>query len=270
MNGKLETAVIRKKDCEQNMETAVQMDKRKCALVTGGSRGIGRAICIRLAEEGYTIVFNYRSGEAAAEETKHLCEQKGAKVLPVKADISRSEECDRLIREAAEFGGSVDVLVNNAGITRDGLTLRMTDEEFDAVIDTNLKGTFYMMRGVSRLMLKQKHGRIINMSSIVGVRGNAGQLNYSAAKAGIIGMTKSLAKELASRQITVNAIAPGFVETDMTAALSESQTKEILDQVPFRTMARPEDIAGAAAFLAGEDSRYITGQVICVDGGMGI
>ncbi|MDO4617143.1 MAG: 3-oxoacyl-[acyl-carrier-protein] reductase [Lachnospiraceae bacterium] len=246
------------------------MNEKKCALITGGSRGIGRAICLRLAEEGYTIVFNYRSGEEAAAETVELCKKLGAEALAVQADVSRAEDCDRLIRSAVEFAGTPDVLVNNAGITRDGIAMRMKDEDFDAVIDTNLKGTFYMMRGVARLMLKKKQGRIINMSSIVGVRGNAGQLNYSASKAGIIGMTKSMAKELASRHINVNAIAPGFVDTDMTGELSESQAEAILAQVPLREMARPEDIAGVVAFLAGKDSRYITGQVICVDGGMGI
>ncbi len=246
------------------------MSDRKTALVTGGSRGIGRAICLRLAKDGYDIVFNYQNGKEAADETVRLCREAGAEVLSVQADIAKSEDCDRLIREAEEFQNGIEVLVNNAGITRDGLSVRMKDEDFDAVIDVNLKGTFYMMRGAAKLMLRRKRGRIINMSSIVGVKGNAGQLNYSASKAGVIGMTKSLARELASRKINVNAVAPGFVATDMTGELNESQAEAIMSQIPFREMARPEDIASVVAFLAGEDSRYITGQVICVDGGMGI
>lgn len=244
---------------------------RALALVTGGSRGIGRAICIRLAKDGFDIAFNYQSGAAAAEETKALCEAEGARVLMVQADISKAEDCDGLIRAAAEFGGGrIQVLVNNAGITRDGLLGRMKDEDFDRVLDVNLKGTFYMMRGVSRLMLRAKQGHIINMSSVVGVAGNAGQVNYAASKAGVIGMTKSLAREVASRHITVNAVAPGMIATDMTGALSEKTQEGILAGIPFHEMGRPEDVANLVAFLAGEDSRYITGQVICVDGGMAI
>ena len=169
-----------------------------------------------------------------------------------------------------EFGGHIDVLVNNAGITRDGLIIRMTDEQFDAVIDTNLKGAFYMMRAVSKQMMKQRSGRIINISSVVGVMGNAGQVNYAASKAGVIGMTKSLARELASRKVTVNAIAPGMIETDMTAVMSDKAKEAMKAAIPVGEMGKPEDIAGAIAFLAGEESRYITGQVICVDGGMAI
>lgn len=247
------------------------MENRKTALVTGGSRGIGRAICVRLAEDGMDIVFNYQSGAATAEETKKLCEEKGARVLMVQADISKPEDCDRLIAAAAEHGnGKIDVLVNNAGITKDGLVGRMSNEDFDAVIDVNLKGTFYMLRGVSRLMLRAKAGHIINMSSVVGIMGNAGQLNYSASKAGVIGMTKSLARELASRKITVNAVAPGFIGTDMTDKMPEKAKEAALSQIPFKTMGNPEDVAAAVSFLASEDSRYITGQVICVDGGMAI
>lgn len=247
------------------------MENRKTALVTGGSRGIGRAICVRLAEDGMDIVFNYQSGAAAAEETKKLCEEKGARVLMVQADISKPEDCDRLIAAAAEHGnGKIDVLVNNAGITKDGLVGRMSNEDFDAVIDVNLKGTFYMLRGVSRLMLRAKAGHIINMSSVVGIMGNAGQLNYSASKAGVIGMTKSLARELASRKITVNAVAPGFIGTDMTDKMPEKAKEAALSQIPFKTMGNSEDVAAAVSFLASEDSRYITGQVICVDGGMAI
>lgn len=247
------------------------MEERKKALVTGASRGIGRAICEKLASKGTDIVFSYRSGEEAAAETIRLCSKYGVEVHGIKADVSSQEECESLIKEAVDlFGGRIDILVNNAGITKDNLIGRMKDEDFDAVIDVNLKGTFYMMRGVSRYMLRQRAGRIINMSSVVGVMGNAGQVNYSASKAGVIGMTKSLARELASRQITVNAVAPGMIETDMTAAMPDSAKEKVIESIPFKQMGRPEDIAEAVAFLAGDGGRYITGQVLCVDGGMAI
>ncbi|MBQ8857086.1 MAG: 3-oxoacyl-[Lachnospiraceae bacterium] len=246
------------------------MSERKVAIVTGASRGIGRATAVRLAKMGMDIVFTYNSGSQAAEETKALCEAEGAKVLALQADVSKSENCEKLAAAALEFGGHIDVLVNNAGITRDGLIIRMTDEQFDAVIDTNLKGAFYMMRAVSKQMMKQRSGRIINISSVVGVMGNAGQVNYAASKAGVIGMTKSLARELASRKVTVNAIAPGMIETDMTAVMSDKAKEAMKAAIPVGEMGKPEDIAGAIAFLAGEESRYITGQVICVDGGMAI
>ena len=247
------------------------MEERKKALVTGASRGIGRAICEKLASEGTDIVFSYRSGEEAAAETIRLCSKYGVEVHGIKADVSSQEECESLIKEAVDLlGGRIDILVNNAGITKDNLIGRMKDEDFDAVIDVNLKGTFYMMRGVSRYMLRQRVGRIINMSSVVGVMGNAGQVNYSASKAGVIGTTKSLARELASRQITVNAVAPGMIETDMTAAMPDSAKEKVIESIPFKQMGRPEDIAEAVAFLAGDGGRYITGQVLCVDGGMAI
>lgn len=247
------------------------MEERKKALVTGASRGIGRAICEKLASEGTDIVFSYRSGEEAAAETIRLCSKYGVEVHGIKADVSSQEECESLIKEAVDLlGGRIDILVNNAGITKDNLIGRMKDEDFDAVIDVNLKGTFYMMRGVSRYMLRQRAGRIINMSSVVGVMGNAGQVNYSASKAGVIGMTKSLARELASRQITVNAVAPGMIETDMTAEMPDSAKEKVIESIPFKQMGRPEDIAEAVAFLAGDGGRYITGQVLCVDGGMAI
>lgn len=247
------------------------MSDRKIALVTGGSRGIGRAICVKLASEGMDIIFNYQSGAQAAEETVRLCEEQGARVLAVCADISKSEDCDSLIEKAAEFGeGRIDVLVNNAGITRDNLLARIKDEDLDAVLNVNLKGTFYMMRGVSKRMLRQRSGRIINMSSVVGVIGNAGQVNYAASKAGVIGMTKSLAREMASRHITVNAVAPGMIETDMTGAIPEGEKEKLLETIPFKEMGKAEDIANAVAFLASDDARYITGQVLCVDGGMAI
>ena len=247
------------------------MKEKKIALVTGGSRGIGRAICVRLAQEGCDVIFNYQGGLEAARETVSLCQEIGARVHMVQADISKSAECDRLIREALDFGdGRIDILVNNAGITRDNLLGRIKDEDLDAVLDVNLKGSFYMMRGVSKKMLRQRSGRIINMSSVVGIMGNAGQVNYAASKAAVIGMTKSLARELASRHITVNAIAPGMIETDMTKALSDDAREKIKAGIPLLEMGKPEDVAAAVAFLAGEDGRYITGQVICVDGGMAI
>lgn len=246
------------------------MSNQKIALVTGGSRGIGRAICIRLAEDGFDIVFNYVSGKEAAEETKAACEAKGAKVLAVCCDVSSSEACNDLIAKALEFGGRIDVLVNNAGITRDNLLMKITDDDLDAVLNVNLKGPFYMMRAVSRQMLKQKAGHIINMSSVVGIMGNAGQVNYAASKAAVIGMTKSLARELATRKICVNAVAPGMIETAMTDAMTEDAKKTVKDSIPFREIGKPEDIANVVSFLASEDSRYVTGQVLCVDGGMAI
>ena len=246
------------------------MSERKAAIVTGASRGIGRAAALRLAKMGMNIVFTYNSGIEAAEETKALCEAEGVKVLAVQADVSSSESCDQLVEQTLEAFGRVDVLVNNAGITRDGLIIRMSDEQFDQVIDTNLKGAFYMMRAVSKQMMKQRSGRIINISSVVGVMGNAGQVNYAASKAGVIGMTKSLARELASRKVTVNAVAPGMIETDMTAVMSEKAKEAMKAAIPMGEMGKPEDIAGTIAFLAGEEGRYITGQVICVDGGMAI
>lgn len=247
------------------------MSERKIALVTGGSRGIGRAICVKLAKDGVDVVFNYQSGAEAAEQTKKLCEEAGARVLAVRADISNPEDCEELIRQASEFGnGRIDILVNNAGITRDNLLGRMKNEDLDAVLDVNVKGTFYMMRGVSKLMLRQKSGSIINMSSVVGVLGNAGQVNYAASKAAVIGMTKSLARELASRHISVNAVAPGMIETDMTGAMTDAAKEKVLESIPFKHMGKPEDIANVVAFLAGEGGSYITGQVICVDGGMAI
>lgn len=245
------------------------MNKNKVALITGGSRGIGRAAAIRLARMGMDIVISYASGKEAAEETAAACEAQGVRALAVQANAAERKDCDRLVEEALAFGeGRIDVLVNNAGITRDNLLIRMTDEQFAEVMETNLTGVFYMLRSVSKIMLKQKSGRIINISSVAGVMGNAGQVNYSASKAGVIGMTKALARELASRKITVNAVAPGMIETDMTAAMPQKAREELTANIPFKAMGRPEDIAGAVAFLAGEESGYITGQVLLVDGGM--
>ena len=247
------------------------MSDTKTALVTGGSRGIGRAICVKLASMGMNIVFNYQNGAEAAEETKSLCEAQGVKVLAVQADIAVPEDCEKLVKSAQEFGeGRIEVLVNNAGITRDNLLIKLKNQDLDDVINVNLKGTFYMMREVSRIMLKQRYGHIVNMSSVVGILGNAGQVNYAASKAAVIGMTKSLARELAGRKINVNAVAPGMIETAMTNAVSDAAKEKILAGIPFGEMGKPEDVADVVAFLASDESRYITGQVICVDGGMAI
>ena len=240
----------------------------KTAVVTGGSRGIGRAICLKLAGQGANIVLNFAGNEAAAEETRSQCEALGVRALAVKGDVADAEACNALIEKAvSEFGG-VDILVCNAGVTRDNLLMRMSDEEFQKVIDTNLKGTFLCMKAVSRIMMKQRYGRIVNLSSVVGLRGNAGQVNYAASKAGVIGMTKSLAKELASRGVTVNAVAPGFIATDMTAAMTDAAKDATLAAIPMSRLGAPEDVARAVAFLASDEAAYITGQVLAVDGGM--
>ena len=242
--------------------------ENKTAIVTGGSRGIGRAICIALAEAGANVVTCYAHGAAGAEETVKLCETYGVKASAIQADVAKNEDVQALVAKVKEEYGSIDILVNNAGITKDNLMLKMTEEDFEQVIDTNLKGAFLCIKHVSKIMLKQKRGHIINISSVAGVMGNAGQVNYSASKAGVIGMTKALARELASRKITVNAVAPGMIETDMTAAMPEKAREELTAGIPFKEMGKPEDIAGAVAFLAGEESSYITGQVLLVDGGM--
>ena len=247
------------------------MERRKTALVTGASRGIGRAVCVRLAQKGMDIAFTYRSDDNGAAETRRLCEEAGAKVYAYRADVSDSAACRETVRALlAENGGHLDVLVNNAGITKDGLLVRMKDEDLDRVLDINLKGTFYMLREAAAVMLKARSGKIINISSVVGISGNAGQVNYAASKAGVIGMTKSLAKELASRHINVNAVAPGMIATDMTAAMRETAKEAAKGMIPFGQMGLPEQVADAVAFLAGEESSYITGQVLCVDGGMTI
>ncbi len=243
---------------------------RRAAIVTGGSRGIGRAVCLALAAQGLDIVVNYAGSAAAAAETAALCEEKGVKAITVQADVSTAQGADALFEAAMAAFGRVDVLVNNAGITRDGLILRMTEEDFDQVISTNLKGAFLCAKKAARIMMKQRYGRIISISSVVGVHGNAGQANYAASKAGLIGMTKSLAKELGSRHITANAVAPGFIDTDMTRVLPEAAKTALLGQIPLGALGRPEDIGSAVAFLASEQAGYITGQVLGVDGGMGM
>lgn len=240
----------------------------KTAVVTGGSRGIGRAVCLELAKGGASVVLCYAGNEAAAQETVRAVESLGTKALAVRCDVSVAAGVDALVKSAVESFGRIDILVNNAGITRDNLLMRMSEADFDAVIAANLKGAFLCMKAVSRLMLKQRYGRIVNVSSVVALRGNAGQVNYAASKAGIIGMTKSLAKELASRGVTVNAVAPGFIETDMTAALPESARSAAQGSIPMGRLGAPEDAARAVGFLASDEAAYITGQVLAVDGGM--
>ena len=242
--------------------------KGKTAVVTGGSRGIGRAICVKLAERGANIVTCYANSSAAAKETVKLCQEFGVTAVAVKADISVKEDIDNLLAEALKITGSIEILVNNAGITRDKLLISMKDEDFDDVINTNLKGTFYAMRAASKLMMKKRYGRIVNISSVVGVYGNAGQINYAASKAGVIGMTKSLAKELGGRGITCNAVAPGFISTDMTAVLSDEVKEKLAASIALKRIGEPEDVANVVAFLASDDASYVTGQVLEVSGGM--
>lgn len=241
---------------------------KQTAIVTGGSRGIGRAVAVRLAKDGMNLVINYRGNSAAAEETERMCRELGAEVLLVQGDVSRAEDCEKLAAQAKEAFGRVDVLVNNAGITRDGLLARMTEEDFRAVLDVNLVGPWNMMKAVNRIMMKQRYGRIVNLSSVTGLMGNMGQTNYAAAKAGIVGMTKSYAREVASRGITVNAVAPGFIDTDMTEAMPEGAKDKIITGIPMGRTGKPEDVAEAVAFLASEQAGYITGEVLRVDGGM--
>ena len=240
----------------------------KTAVVTGGSRGLGRAICLELARGGANVVLCYAGNEAAASKTVAACESLGAKAVAIRCDVSKEDEVKALMDAALKTFGRIDILVNNAGITRDGLLMMMKPEDFDAVIAANLRGAFLCMKAVARQMVKQRYGRIVSLSSVVGLRGNAGQVNYAASKAGVIGMTKSLAKELAGRNITVNAVAPGFIDTDMTAALAETAKNAALGSIPMGRMGTPENVAKAVAFLASEDAGYITGQVLAVDGGM--
>lgn len=244
------------------------MLKGKCAVITGASRGIGKAIALKLASLGANIVINYRSNEKEALEVENEIKNMGAEAIIVKGDISKSQEVENLVLVAKEKFGNIDIMVNNAGITKDTLILRMKEEDFDSVIDVNLKGVFNCLKAITPIMVKQKHGKIINLSSVVGITGNAGQVNYSASKAGVIGMTKSLAREVGSRGITVNAVAPGYIETDMTEALGDKYKEEMKKNIPLKRLGKAEDVAEVVAFLASESSNYVTGQVIQVDGGM--
>lgn len=250
------------------MEEKKQELNGKVALVTGASRGIGRAVAVELAARGAMVLVNYNGSREKAEETVNLIRENGGSAEAVCCNVSDYGACAVMVEEAVKNYGHVDILVNNAGITRDNLLMRMSEEEYDAVLDTNLKGAFNTIRHLSRQFLKQRSGKIINITSVSGVMGNAGQANYSASKAGIIGLTKSVARELASRGICVNAVAPGFVDTEMTRAMAEKTREGVLEKIPMGRMGVPEDIAKMVAFLAGSMSDYITGQVICVDGGM--
>ena len=240
----------------------------RTAIVTGGSRGIGRAVCRKLAEHSMNIVMNYSANADAAEEAADVCRSLGARVVTVQGSVAVPEDCDRIVQEALDAFGQVDVLVNSAGITRDNLLLRMSEEDFDQVIAVNLQGTFRMMKAVARPMMRKRYGRIINLSSIVGEMGNAGQVNYAASKAGVNGMTKAFAKEIAGKGITVNAVAPGFIDTDMTRALSREAAESLKARIPMGRLGTPEDVAHVISFLASEEAGYVTGQVIGVNGGM--
>ena len=240
----------------------------KTAIVTGGSRGIGKAVCLELARRGCNIVLSFAGNTAAADQTVAECQALGVQALAVQGNVADADAVKALFDAALKQFGAIDILVNNAGITRDNLLMLLKEEDFDAVVDTNLKGTFLCMKAAVRPMMKQRHGRIISLSSVVGLHGNAGQVNYAATKAGVIGMTKSLAKELAGRNITVNAVAPGFIDTDMTAVLPEKAKEAILASIPMARLGAAEDVANAVAFLASDEAGYITGQVLAVDGGM--
>ncbi|CUP77631.1 3-oxoacyl-[acyl-carrier-protein] reductase [Clostridium baratii] len=244
------------------------MLKDKCAIVTGASRGIGRAIAKKLASLGANIVLNYRSNDEEALKVKDELISYGVDVFLYKCDISDFNAVEEMIKASKEKFGKVDIMINNAGITKDTLLLRMKEEDFDKVIEVNLKGVFNCLKAITPVMIRQKCGKIVNLSSVVGLVGNAGQVNYSASKAGVIGMTKSLAKEVGSRGITVNAVAPGFIDTDMTEVLGEKFKEEAKKSIPLKRLGKPEDVAGAVAYLVGNEASYITGQVLNVDGGM--
>ncbi len=244
------------------------MEGNKTVFVTGASRGIGKEVALKFAENGYNVVINYVSNKTNVEELKKEFENKGAKSLIMQADVTDVGAIETLVKTAIEEFGSIDVLVNNAGITRDNLLMRMSEEEFDKVIEINLKGTYIVTKAVTKYMMKKRKGSIINLASVVGVAGNAGQCNYAASKAGIIGFTKSIAKELASRNIRSNAVAPGFIETDMTAVLSDEVKENIYNQIPLKRMGTAKEVANLVYFLGSDESDYMTGQVINIDGGM--
>lgn len=246
------------------------MLESKVALVTGAGRGIGRAIAIALAKEGAEVVVNYNGSEERAKEVKQTIEENGGKASIYKCNVSDFEACEAMIKDIVKEHGRLDILINNAGITKDGLIMKMKEEDFDSVLNVNLKGTFNTIRHSARQMLRQKSGKIINISSVSGILGNAGQANYAASKAGVIGLTKTMARELGSRGITVNAIAPGFVDTEMTGVLSEEIRENACRQIILGRFGKPEDIANVAVFLASDKADYITGQVISVDGGMNV
>ena len=240
----------------------------KIALVTGGSRGIGRAIALRLAEEGAKVAINYAGNQTAAEEVKAIIEQHGGKAMIIQTDVSDSTAAAEMVARVHEELGGLDILVNNAGITRDTLLVRMKDEDFDAVINTNLKGIYACTKAAAKFMTKQRSGRIVNLSSVVGEIGNIGQTNYAAAKAGVIGFSKAAAKEFAARHVTVNVVAPGFIDTDMTAVLKDSIREKLIEGIPLGALGKPEHVADAVLFLVSDAASYITGQVLNVDGGM--
>ena len=240
----------------------------KVAFVTGASRGIGRAIALRLAADGAKVAINFAGNLAKAEKVKAEIENFGGEAILIQGNVADFEVVSGMVQKVLDTWGKVDILVNNAGITKDNLLLKMSEQDFDAVIGTNLKGVFNCTKAVTKLMMKQRSGRIVNMSSVVALNGNISQANYAAAKAGIIGFTKSAARELASRGVTVNAVAPGFIETDMTGALNEKIVSEMISNIPLGRSGKPEDVANVVAFLVSDYAAYITGQVICVDGGM--
>ena len=240
----------------------------KVALVTGASRGIGRAVALKLASEGAKVAINFAGSTAKAEEVKAEIEAKGGEAILVQANVADKEAVTAMVDKVVEAFGQIDILVNNAGITRDGLLARMKEEDFEAVVDTNLKGVFYCTKAVAKLMMKSRSGRIVNMASVVGLTGNAGQTNYAASKAGVIGFSKSAAKELAARGITVNMVAPGFIATDMTDAMTDKAKEAVLGTIPLKREGTPEDVANAVLFLVSDSASYITGQIVNVDGGM--